>query len=573
MAALDWDDFCSSMFLDRLQLPPPPVIGDVFVTRTRMNLVRLQSEDDLRRELRARDTGRPLSPAVGPTYTGPFLTPGRHPTPDQSPPPPLTAPPARLSEPISISSDGTKISGFTESSPPAPPLRTRPVGHALDLDTPPPGDGLGWKVMGGKRGRTFASIAAAASRPAASTPPILPPSAAQATHGFLTKPQLDSLSREQVIRAYNARFSPKIALRMSKDRAVAAFLERASRPTPPAPSAPRPITKTEYTLVYDSRAGDLSAPSGRRGDAASYVRAIQKHVKDAGSKQAELIGGCWTSQTSRNFVLTFNGDPSLDDVLRLRSTFARVLGPHYSIVPSRGYTRVVLNSVPTMRKTLGAPLPSAAELRNELARNVGLKDLILLGEPYWLTARHPNARHGSISVAFLDPDGTRLKDILRNPPFLFSNRTTCPRKYEARPLISQCDRCWMLSHESSRCPRPKDVVVCPICAGAHAKNEHHKKCQAVSKHTEVYCTCPVVCINCRRARKPAQGHSALSLSCPLRSKFCSPIVRSGDSSDEEKKGVNADATRRAPSSPSPDVVMLSDGESPTPLLVAPAPSI
>jgi len=537
----------------------------------RMNLVRLQSEDDLRCALRAADCGRPVSPAVGPTYTGPFLTSGR-PASDQghdSPPPPVV-PHARLSEPISILSTETKISGFTESSPP----RTRPVGHALDLDTPPPGDGPGWSVMGGKRGRSFASIAA--SRPAAAAivaPTVLPPSAAQAAHGFLTKPQLDSLTREQVVRAYNARFTPKLGLRVSKDRAVAAFIDKASRPAPVSPPTPQPITKTEFTLVYDTRAGDLSAPSCCRGDAASYVRAIQKHVKDAGTKQAELIGGHWTSQTSRNFVLMFNGDPSLDDVLCLRSTFARVLGPHYSIVPSRGYTRVVLNSVPTMCKMLGAPLPSAAALRAELARNIGLKDLILLGDPYWLTARHPNARHGSISVAFLDPDGTRLKDIMRNPPFLFGNRTTRPQKYKARPLISQCDRCWMLGHESLCCPRPKDTVVCLICAGAHAKDEHHKKCQVVSKHTEVYCTCPIVCINCRRAHKLAKGHSALSLSCPLRSKFRSPIACTGDSSDEEKTGVNIDTARQAPSSPSPDIVMLSDRESPAPPAVTPASSL
>jgi len=481
--------------------------------------------------------------------------------------------PSRLSEPVSISSDDSKISGFTESSPPPPHPHARPVGSALDLDTPPPGDGNGWSVMGGKRGRTFASIAVTRPSAPATVAPSLPPSAAAAAHGFLTKPQLDSLTREQVISAYNTRFTPKLGLRIPKDWAVAAFLDKASRPVPTSgPVTPKPISKSEFTLVYDTCASDLAALSGHQGDTASYIRAIQKHVKDVGTKQAKLIGGRWTSQTSRNFVLTFNGNPSLNDVLRLRSTFARVLGLHYSIVPSRGYTRVVLNSVPTMRESLGTPLPSAAALHTELACNSGLKDLILLGEPYWLTARHPNARHGSISIAFLDPDGSRLKDILRNPPFLFGNRTTRPRKYEACPLISQCERCWALGHEVARCPRPKDTIVCPICAGAHAKEEHHKKCQAVSKHTKVYCTCPITCINCRWARKPAKGHSALSMSCPLHSKFRSPIVRTGDSSDEEKAGVNA-SVARAPSSPSHDVVMLSDGESPAPPIIAPASSL
>ena len=492
---------------------------------------------------------------------------------------PRTTPPTALahrraqSDPISILSDSSKISGFTETSVTPP---TRHVTGILDLDTPPPGDGHGWMVVGGKKGRSFAQIAASSARrpsPAAAAPPLAP-TVAQAAHGFLTKPQLDSLTKDQVITAYNARFIPRLNSRCtSKDQAVAAFLERASCPAPSSPPPPRPIHKTEFTLVYDTRAGDLSGPSGRRGDAASYVRSIQHHVKLAGTKQAEVIGGRWTSQTSCNFVLTFNGSPSLDEVLRLRSIFIRVFGPHYSIVPAKGYTRIVLNSVPTMRETAGEPLPTAAALRAELSKNAGLKDLIMFGDPFWLTARHPNARHGSISVAFFDPEGTRLKDIMRNPLFLFGNRTTKPRKYESRPLISQCNQCWMLGHESQRCPRPKDMVICPICAGAHVKSEHHKKCQAVSKHMEVFCTCPITCINCRRARKPAQGHLALSASCPLHAKFRSPLARTGDSSEEERKGVDV-AAAVAPPSPSPDIVMLSDGDRPTvPPVVAPISSL
>jgi len=162
---------------------------------------------------------------------------------------------------------------------------------------------------------------------------------------------------------------------------------------------------------------------------------------------------------------------------------------------------------------------------------------------------------------------------MRNPPFIFGNRTTHPHKYESHPLISQCDCCWQLGHLSSCCSRPKDTTICPLCAGQHAKDEHHKKCQAVSKHTEVYCTCPLICINCHQARKLAQGHTALSLSCPLWAKFHSPIIHSGDSSDEEKKGVEAQS-RWAPSFPSPDIVMLTDGETPAlPTVIAPASSL
>jgi len=47
MVTADWDDFCSSMFLDCLRVPPIPVIGKAFITRTHMLLVKLQLEDDL----------------------------------------------------------------------------------------------------------------------------------------------------------------------------------------------------------------------------------------------------------------------------------------------------------------------------------------------------------------------------------------------------------------------------------------------------------------------------------------------------------------------------------------------
>jgi len=148
-----------------------------------------------------------------------------------------------------------------------------------------------------------------------------------------------------------------------------------------------------------------------------------------------------------------------------------------------------------------------------------------------------------------------------------------PVHMQALHLISQCDCCWQLGHLSSRCLCPKDTLICLLCAGQHAKDKHHKKCQVVSKHTEVYCTCPHVCINCRRAHKPAQGHTALSLSCPLQAKFHAPIVHSGNSSDKEKKGVKTQSWQ-APSSPSPDIVMLTDSETPTPpTIVTPALSI
>jgi len=210
---------------------------------------------------------------------------------------------------------------------------------------------------------------------------------------------------------------------------------------------------------------------------------------------AQVIGGRWSNQTSYNFVLTFNGNPSHDEVLRLRNVFAKVFGPHHTIAPSRGYMRVTMGFVPTMREDPSDPLPSSQSLRSEFARNVGMKDLILFGDPYWLMARNPESCLGSISFAFLDEDGSRLKDMTHNPPFMFGHQTRI-RKFVSCPLIQQCQRCWSLDHTTQTCRKNKKAVVCLICGGEHTHNQHHSCCPNSACHTDLRCTCPPTCINC-----------------------------------------------------------------------------
>jgi len=135
-------------------------------------------------------------------------------------------------------------------------------------------------------------------------------------------------------------------------------------------------------------------------------------------------------------------------------------------------------------------------------------------------ARAEGSCHGSISFAFLDEDGSRLQRMIRNPPYMFSNRTSKVRKYISHPLLSECMRCLRLGHTEKRCCSPPSAIVCPICGNGHKEEEHAAKCPNVAKHVGVACTCPPVCINCVCARKPtAKGHRAASASCPLQSAF------------------------------------------------------
>ena len=124
-----------------------------------------------------------------------------------------------------------------------------------------------------------------------------------------------------------------------------------------------------------------------------------------------------------------------------------------------------------------------------------MKDLIIFGEPYWLMARNPESCLGLISFAFLDEDGSCLKDMTCNPLFMFGRQTRI-RKFVSCPLIQQCQHCWSLDHATQSCHRDEKVVVCLICGGQHTHDQHHGRCPNATCHTDLRCTCPPACINC-----------------------------------------------------------------------------
>ena len=143
---------------------------------------------------------------------------------------------------------------------------------SADNVTPPPSQSP-WTVVGGKAGRSYAKVTAKPT-----TKPLPPtPSLCQAQSSSITLEQLQVMTKMQVVNAFNLRFTPRItAGRHSKDGVIAAYLDQASRPvtaTSPTPS-PKPIRKTEYTLIRDPRVASVAGLSGCHGDTADLVRTI-----------------------------------------------------------------------------------------------------------------------------------------------------------------------------------------------------------------------------------------------------------------------------------------------------------
>ena len=247
----------------------------------------------------------------------------------------------------------------------------------------------------------------------------------------------------------------------------------------------------------------------------------------------DLIGGRWGAQTSANFVLIFNGTPGNVAVMQCRKVFYDFFGNDCTIVPQLGYSRVLLRLVPLCRADDGS-LPTPDVLLDEIRRNLLFRDLTMFCPLCWLKADVPEtAVHGSVVVTFLDEDGSHTTNITRSPVFMFGGSARAV-KFNALPLLAQCDRCWRLGHVSRRCPKPKTLLVCSICGGAHKAADHQFKCKDVKKHSTLKCDCPCSCINClRESPSTAKGHLSTDHSCPLRAKYRAPLTRTGDSTDEE----------------------------------------
>ena len=157
--------------------------------------------------------------------------------------------------------------------PSTPPITTlnEPVAP------PPPASPLPWKVMGkGNKPRSYA--AAAASEPYQPTSTNTRPSSDNRARN-LSNSQLDNMSRDQLVRAYETQFSAKVnapnasklSLKITYKRALehetSTIRPEATKPTQPQTQAPnpprpraRPVVTTEFTVTRDPASRTLQGP-------------------------------------------------------------------------------------------------------------------------------------------------------------------------------------------------------------------------------------------------------------------------------------------------------------------------
>ena len=448
------------------------------------------------------------------------------------------------------------------SHPPIVSLQDFPpiTNDVIDIDAIPSEEdgGANWLRPSGRQNQHHrgkpkpkpTTLAAAVATPTPTPTPVwmapLGPTIPPASD--LCKSDLQLLPRADLIRTFNTRFNGGMSTKtqLSKDAIIAAYIAKSNapvvQPKPKPPTLPtRPAATTQYTVVRNPTTAGLAKVTSKTHDSSAVVRALQRalrqHFPSNIKVPVDLIGGRWGAQTSSNFVLVFNGAPSNVAVMQCRAVFFDFFGSDCMIVPQKGYSRVLLRGVPILR-TMDGDLAPGETLESELRRNASFQTLTMFCPPRWLKATAPeDARHSSVLVTFLDEDGSITREMLRRPHYMFGGSVRIV-KFNALPLLLQCDRCWRLGHSSRRCPKPKALIMCSICGGAHKAADHQFKCPGVGTHTTLKCDCARKCLNCKR-EKPAfaEGHLATDLCCPLRAKFRNENNRTGDTTDEDLRAV------------------------------------
>jgi hypothetical protein len=82
---------------------------------------------------------------------------------------------------------------------------------------------------------------------------------------------------------------------------------------------------------------------------AEIVRTLHTTINQAhggGPAQITLLLGQWSLCLSHNFVLTFAGKPTNDQVYKYHAILTSPFGSVARIVPQEGFTKIVIHSIP-----------------------------------------------------------------------------------------------------------------------------------------------------------------------------------------------------------------------------------
>jgi hypothetical protein len=233
------------------------------------------------------------------------------------------------------------------------------------------------------------------------------------------------------------------------------------------------------------------------------------------AKGLSILGSHWNA--SGNCVLTFPPQTSTKLIEDHFPAIKSAMGLNENQVISRDtpWSKLTLRAV-YARDTPSSNVYSDDDLLHALMNNPVMSKIKIIQAPRWV--RRPEDIEGfksSISFAFKDPDGQLIKLLLKTQLFMFGSPVQAKR-WEDKPRLRQCTRCWKLGHFEATCRAP---TRCRRCSEKHQESAHQEHCKdCMNTEASIPCNHPPKCANCREA------HAADAPECAERHKYSIPLT-------------------------------------------------
>jgi hypothetical protein len=189
---------------------------------------------------------------------------------------------------------------------------------------------------------------------------------------------------------------------------------------PPRPHLSSPKAATTSTWIIRQKAGHaglaFNKPFNR--NATTLFEQIRTDIRQhtgITDPPITLLGGHWsTSPLSTNYVLTFAGKPPPT----IMQAYVRAILKHfpdtYHLVPTEGYTHLLIHSAPCVRKNgILAPL---SILQQKLGENPAFHGALIIEGPLWSRGalEDPSRETDTMSIVIHNDTGNKVKQILKS---------------------------------------------------------------------------------------------------------------------------------------------------------------
>jgi hypothetical protein len=187
--------------------------------------------------------------------------------------------------------------------------------------------------------------------------------------------------------------------------------------------------------------------------------------------------GRWSTALTNNFSLIFAGQPPQDLVLKYRGVIGQFFDTTFHLIPSRGFTKMMIFGVPCICRNGVLALPHV--LLQELSHNTPIVGSCIVDGPNWSreALADPTLEKSHCSFILIDMTGKKVQQIDWARSFAMFGTPVTVRLATVTQPYQQCDRCFLLNHETQDCTKPPEYKRCGICGRTgHLANKHAHMC-------------------------------------------------------------------------------------------------